>query len=70
MPRFFVKDYEGDWRPVGFGKPASDLSRFHVWTPVGWYVECLDGETYTNAHPLKVKLYDGTWDTVAHMRPL
>ena len=74
-PRFFVKDHDETWRAVGPGKPATDLAIFKVETPTGWYREARHGEdiTGTGAHPLKVKVRDGSgpdaWDTVAWMTP-
>ncbi|HXJ66335.1 MAG TPA: hypothetical protein VNN79_21445, partial [Actinomycetota bacterium] len=81
-PRFFVKDLEGDWRPVGFGKPADELAVFRVPTAVGWYRDLTTAEYAVyppetrpaGGYPLKVKRMedDGTtwWDHVGWMVPV
>jgi hypothetical protein len=79
-PRFFVKDIDGAWHPVGFGKPTTtETAVFRVATAEGPYRD-LTGAEYAalaagqrpaGAYPLKVKREGDPewWDHVAWLVP-
>ncbi|GAB3889227.1 hypothetical protein [Terrabacter terrigena] len=79
-PRFFVKAGEGDWCPVGFGKPDTETRIFRV--PSGGRWRDLTAAEYAvhgpdnrppGGMPLKVKRLDESgvawWDHVAWLVP-
>lgn len=80
-PRFYVKDLDGDMRPVGFGKPATETAVFKVPTAMGRYRDLTTTEYATygpdtrppGGCPLKVKRVDTAgepwWDHVAWLVP-
>lgn len=80
-PRFYVKNLDETMRPVGDGKPASELSVFRVPTAQGWFRDLTTAEYAVygtsvrppDGFPLKVKRLDSAgevwWDQVGWMVP-
>jgi len=81
QPRFYVKNLDETMRPVGDGKPASELSVFRVPTAQGWFRDLTTDEYAVygtdvrppGGYPLKVKRLDSAgdtwWDQVGWMVP-
>jgi len=81
QPRFYVKNLDETMRPVGDGKPATELSVFRVPTAQGWFRDLTTAEYAIygpdvrppGGYPLKVKRLDSAgdvwWDQVGWMVP-